>query len=235
MTILSKGGAAGFSEDTFSFLRRLAENNNRDWFNAHKLEYEACVRLPAFAFIEAIAPQLEKISPHFVAKASKMGGSLMRVYRDVRFSKNKTPYKTNIGIQFRHEQGKDVHAPGFYVHIEPSRVSIGVGKWHPDAPAMKLIRQHIDTFPQSWSDSQASEKFQKHFELGGESLKRAPKGYPQDHAMIDELKRKDFIAIAEIAPELALEDDFSDIVMGYFELGAPYVKELCRAVRVPFD
>jgi len=223
-----------FNEDTYSFLRRLAENNNRDWFNEHKLEYEACVRQPAFEFIEAIALQLEKLSPHFVAKASKMGGSLMRVYRDVRFSKNKTPYKTNMGIQFRHEQGKDVHAPGFYVHIEPSRVFIGVGKWHPDAPALKLMRQHIDTFPQSWMDSHNSAKFQKHFSLSGESLKRAPKGYPQDHPMINELKRKDFIAIAEIPPELVLEEDFADIVMGYFELGSPFVKELCRAVRVPF-
>ena len=169
-----------------------------------------------------------------MAKASKMGGSLMRVYRDVRFSKNKTPYKTNIGIQFRHEQGKDVHAPGFYVHIEPSRVFIGVGKWNPHADGLKMIRQHIDTFPQSWMDAQRETRFRKHFSLSGESLKRAPKGYPQDHPMIDELKRKDFIAIADIAPELVLEEDFADIVMGYFELGAPYVKELCRAVRVPY-
>ncbi len=223
-----------FNEDTFSFLRRLAENNNRDWFNEHKLEYEALVREPAFSFIEDIKPQLEKLSPHFMAKASKMGGSLMRVYRDVRFSKNKLPYKTNIGIQFRHEQGKDVHAPGFYMHIEPSRVFIGVGKWSPHADGLKMIRQHIDTFPQSWMDGQSETRFRKHFALSGESLKRAPKGYPQDHPMIDELKRKDFIAIADIAPELVLEEDFTDIVMGYFELGAPYVKELCRAVRVPF-
>ena len=223
-----------FTEDTISFLRRLAENNNRDWFHAHKHEYEALVREPALTFIEDIKPHLEKLSPHFMAKADKTGGSLMRVYRDVRFSKNKTPYKTNIGIQFRHEQGKDVHAPGFYVHIEPSRVFIGVGKRHPHADGLKMIRQHIDTFPQSWMDSQRDERFLKHFKLSGESLKRAPKGYPQDHPMIDELKRKDFIAIADMAPELVLEEDFADIAMGYFELGAPYVKELCRAVRVPF-
>jgi uncharacterized protein (TIGR02453 family) len=223
-----------FNEDTFSYLRRLAENNNRDWFNEHKNEYEAVVRQPAFELIESIAPKLTKISPHFVAKASKMGGSLMRVYRDVRFSKNKTPYKTNVGIQFRHALGKDVHAPGFYVHIEPSRVFIGVGKWNPHAEGLKLVRQHIDTFPQSWMGAQTDARFQKHFSLSGEALKRAPKGYPQDHPMIEELKRKDFIAIADIAPELVLEDDFDDIVIGYFALAAPYVKELCRAVRVPF-
>jgi len=225
---------AGFSEDSFSFLRHLAENNNREWFAEHKHEYESSVREPALAFIEALAPSLKKISPNFEAKASKMGGSLMRIYRDVRFSKIKTPYKTNIGIQFRHELGKDVHAPGFYVHIEPSEVFIGVGMWHPDAIALKSVRNHIDTFPQSWSETMKGAAFNKHFHWAGETLKRAPKGYPMDHPMIDDLKRKDFIALANIPPELILEEDFSKIVQGYFELASPVMKELCRAVRVPF-
>jgi len=225
---------AGFSEDTFSFLRNLVENNNREWFAEHKGEYEALVRQPAFAFIDAIAPELQKISPHFVAKASKVGGSLMRVYRDARFSKDKTPFKTNIGIQFRHEQGKDIHAPGFYVHIEASEVFVGVGLWHPDAAALKGIRQHIDTFPQSWIDAKSNQKFQKLFHFTGDSLKTAPKGFPKDHPMIEDIRRKDFIAISQIAPELCLEDDFSDIVKGYFELTKPLMAELCRAVRIPF-
>lgn len=223
-----------FTEDTFSFLRLLAENNHRDWFAEHKTSYEAQVREPAFALIEAIAPALKELSPHFVAKASKMGGSLMRVHRDVRFSKQKQPYKTHIGIQFRHEQGKDIHAPGFYVHIEPTQVFLGVGLWHPDAVALKGIRHHIDTFPDAWRGAQAGEKFNKHFAMTGETLKRAPKGFPMTHPMIEDLKRKDFIAIAQIAPELVLEEDFAEIVMGYFGLAAPWMKELCRAVRVPF-
>ena len=224
----------GFSEDTFSFLRRLAENNNREWFAEHKHEYEALVREPAFSFIETIAPELQKVSPHFLAKASKMGGSLMRVYRDVRFSKNKLPYKTNVGIQFRHERGKDVHAPGFYVHIEPSEVFVGIGLWHPDAVALNAIRNHIDTYPESWSGSISDEKFRKFFSFAGESLKRAPKGYPLDHPMIEDLKRKDFIVLSQLAPELCFEDDFAEIVMGYFKLATPLMQELCRAVRVPF-
>jgi len=224
----------GFSEDTLSFLRHLAENNNREWFAEHKHEYESYVREPAFALIDAVAPDLKKLSPHFEAKASKMGGSLMRVHRDMRFSKLKIPYKTNIGIQFRHEQGKDVHAPGFYVHIEASEVFIGVGMWHPDAVALKAVRNHIDTFAQSWSDTIKNNKFKQHFNLVGDTLKRAPKGYPMDHPLIVDLKRKDFIAVAQIPPELVLENDFSGIVMGYFELARPFMRELCRAVRVPF-
>ena len=223
-----------FTEDTLSFLRQLSENNTRDWFTEHKEDYEKQVREPAFSFIEAVAPQLAKISPHFVAKASKVGGSLMRVHRDARFSKNKQPYKTNIGIQFRHELGKDIHAPGFYVHIEPSEVFLGVGLWHPDAIALKGIREHIDTFPESWLQAKNSEKFNKHFSFVGDALKRAPKGYAVDHPMIEDLKRKDFIALSYIVPELCFEDDFADIVVDYFKLAEPLMKELCRAVRIPF-
>jgi len=226
--------ASTWDADTFHFLQSLAENNNRDWFNAHKDEYEACVRMPAFDFIGQVAPKLAEISPHFVAKASKMGGSLMRVYRDVRFSKNKQPYKTNIGIQFRHEQGKDVHAPGYYLHIEANQVFLGVGLWHPDAVALKGIRNHIDTFSASWLEATKQAKFSKHFALSGDALKRAPKGYPIDHPMIEDLKRKDFIAIAHIAPELCLEEDFADIVVDYYKLATPWMEQLCRAVRVPF-
>lgn len=223
-----------FTEDTFSFLRQLAENNTRDWFAEHKDDYEKLVREPAFSLIEAIAPGLEKISPHFEAKAKKVGGSLMRVHRDVRFAKNKQPYKTNIGIQFRHALGKDVHAPGFYVHIEPNEVFIGVGLWQPDAVALKAIRNHIDTFPKSWLDANSDKNFQKHFTYGGTSLKRAPKGYAIDHAMIEDLKRKDFIVLAQIAPELCLEEDFTEIILDYFKLTVPLMKELCRAIRIPF-
>lgn len=223
-----------FSEDTVAFLRELSENNSRDWFAEHKQDYEKQVREPAFSFIEAVAPQLLKITPYFVAKASKMGGSLMRVHRDVRFSKQKHPYKTNIGIQFRHEVGKNIHAPGFYVHIEPSEVFLGVGLWHPDAEALKAIRSHIDIFPESWLQAKSGENFNKHFSFAGDTLKRAPKGYPADHPMIEDLKRKDFIALAQIVPELCFEDDFAEIVVDYFKLAEPLMKELCRALRVPF-
>ena len=222
------------NRQTFDFLEDLAANNNRDWFKEHKERYEEEVRQPAFHFIEQVAPKLAEISPHFIAKASKMGGSLMRVHRDVRFSKNKQPYKTNIGIQFRHEQGKDVHTPGYYVHIEANRAFLGAGIWHPDTTALKSIRSHIDTFPQDWKNALLSEKFNKHFEFSGESLKRAPKGYAVDHPMIEDLKRKDFIALAHIAPELCWEEDFADIAVDYFKLATPLMQQLCRAIRVPF-
>jgi uncharacterized protein (TIGR02453 family) len=103
---------ASFSPELFSFLAELRANNNRDWFAANKDRYEEDLLEPALAFIAAFAPRLEKISPHFRAEARPSGGSLFRIYRDTRFSKDKSPYKTNVGIHFRHEQAKDAYAPG---------------------------------------------------------------------------------------------------------------------------
>ncbi|MDQ6956658.1 MAG: DUF2461 domain-containing protein [Mariprofundaceae bacterium] len=223
-----------FSEDTFTFLRRLGENNNRDWFNAHKDEYEQMVREPALAFIRAMQPELARFAPHFVAVDKKVGGSLMRVYRDVRFGKNKQPYKTNIGIQFRHEVGKDVHAPGFYLHIEAHEVFVGAGIWHPDSETLKKIRTYIDAHPTRWNDAMNDVGFNKAFQMGGDSLKRAPKGYPMDHAMIEELKRKDFIAIAPFMPELILQDDLVGLIGSYFETAEPLMQQLCRAIGVKY-
>jgi len=223
-----------FTDTTFDFLRLLSQNNNRDWFNTHKTDYETQVREPARAFIRAMQPELARFAPHFVADDRKMGGSLMRIYRDVRFSKNKLPYKTNIGIQFRHERGKDVHAPGFYLHIEAHETFVGAGIWHPSGETLKNIRTYIDAHPTRWQDALHDKPFTQVFHMGGDSLKRPPRGYGLDHPLIEELKRKDFIAIAPLLPELILEDDLAGFVGGYFELSVPLMEQLCRATGIPF-
>ncbi|MCA9520487.1 MAG: TIGR02453 family protein, partial [Myxococcales bacterium] len=115
-----------FGDETLDFLEELSLNNNRDWFTAHKPRYESFVRDPALAFVRAMAPRLERLAPSLIADDRKMGGSLMRIYRDTRFSKDKTPYKTNIGIHFRHKSAKDVHAPGLYVHVGLDGHFVGV-------------------------------------------------------------------------------------------------------------
>ncbi|MDQ6965653.1 MAG: DUF2461 domain-containing protein [Mariprofundaceae bacterium] len=224
-----------FSEATFDFLRSLAENNNREWFNEYKGDYEAHVREPARAFIRAMTPELERFAPQFVADDRKLGGSLMRIYRDVRFSKNKLPYRNNIGIQFRHRQGKDVHAPGFYVHIEAHEVFVGAGIWHPESDTLKKIRTYIDTHPTRWQDVLQQKEFAQWFHLTGDALKRPPKGYAVDHPMIEEIKRKDFIGIAPLVPELMFEPDLPTLIGGYFEMTVPLIRELCRAIDVPYQ
>ena len=115
---------ATFEPETLEFLAELQNNNNRPWFKLNKHRYEEQVLDPALDFIRSMYEPLQQIAPHFTAVARQSGGSLMRVYRDTRFSRDKTPYKTNIGIQFRHEQARDVHSPGYYLHIDPDEVFI---------------------------------------------------------------------------------------------------------------
>ncbi len=226
--------AVFFSGATFEFLSLLAENNKRDWFQEHKQQYEDVVRAPALNFIEAMQPRLVDIAPHFVADARRTGGSLMRVYRDTRFGKDKTPYKTNIGIQFRHALGKDVHAPGFYVHISTGSVFVGVGLWRPPGEALTRIRQAVDTDPAAWLAARDDAGFRRWFSLGGESLKRPPRGFSAEHPLLDDLRRKDFIAFAYLPPALVEQDGFDQLASDYFMAATPFMRFLCKALRIPF-
>ncbi len=232
---MSETEFAGFRPTLTGFLNELAANNDRDWFNAHKARYDQQVAGPAFAFIRAMAPRLARVSPHFLARTGKVGGSLMRVHRDTRFAKDKKPYKTNVGIQFRHERGKDVHAPGFYVHLALDGSFLGAGTWRPDADSLWKIRSAIDADPQGWTRARDHEPFRRHgFRLGGDSLKRAPRGFDADHPLLDDLKRKDFIAICDLEPEQHLAPDFADQVGRAFAAAAPLVGFLCAALEVQF-
>ena len=223
-----------FSPASFDFLAKLNANNNREWFNRHKQEYEDAVRGPALDFIDAMVEDIESLSPHFLAVPKKVGGSLMRVYRDVRFGKDKRPFKTNIGIQFRHFQGKDVHAPGFYVHLEPKNCFLGVGIWHPDAPALGSIRTAITENRAAWLKASRDKRFSKNYEFAGESLANAPRGYAKDHPLLEDLKRKDFIAIMEFNSKLATSARFQPEVVKSFRTTVPLMKFLCKALELPF-
>ena len=223
-----------FSEDTLAFLRSLARNNQRDWFEAKKSCYEETVRIPALQFITDMADELALISPHFLAQPRKVGGSLMRVHRDVRFAKDKRPYKTNVGIQFRHEQGKDVHAPGFYMHIEPGECFVGVGIWRPDPTALGKIRDVIAEHPARWRAATGARAFNKHFALRGEALSRPPRGYAKNHPLIDDLKRKDFIAIAPMADAHMLDGRVKARVVDRFKAADDYMQFLCAALALRY-
>ena len=146
---------ASFGPELFSFLTDLRANNDRDWFAANKHRYEQDLLEPALAFIEDFAPRLEKISPHFRADPRPSGGSLFRIYRDTRFSKDKSPYKTNLGIHFRHERAKDAHAPGYYLHIGPGEVFAGGGIWQPGTDGATRIREAIVADPDRGGSSHA--------------------------------------------------------------------------------
>ena len=225
---------AGFPAQTARFLSELAENNEREWFKENKHRYEIHVLGPALEFINAMDPRLEKISRHFVAVGKRTGGSLMRVYRDTRFSKNKTPYKKNVGIQFRHELGKDVHAPGFYVHIEPNNCFLGTGIWRPDSAALAAIRSCIAENSGRWKRARDAKRFVAHFRFRGDRLKRPPRGYAADHPYIEDLKRKDFIAVSEFPIKAIQSPEFIDAVAAHYATAQPLMKFLCAALDLRF-
>ena len=223
-----------FSKSTLGFLDELAANNDRAWFEANKPRYEALVREPALEFIAAMAPLLQKFAPHFRAEPKKMGGSLMRVFRDTRFARDKSPYKTNIGIQFRHELGKDVHAPGFYLHIASGECFFGAGCWHPEADALGRIRDLIAAKPERWFAVRDEKKFAAHWALAGDSLTRPPRGYAADHTAIEDLKRKDFIGLAELSFAEATGPGLVKLATERFAAAAPLMKFLCDAQGVQY-
>ncbi len=223
----------GFEPSLFRFLKKLTANNNREWFQENKPMYEQQLLAPCQAFIRAFGPHLKRVSPFFIADDRRMGGSLMRIYRDTRFGKDKTPYKTNVGIQFRHEMGKDVHCPGFYVHIAPGECFLGAGIWHPDAPALKKIRQAIDKEPTKWKRTRDQKKFRSHFDLVGDSLKTAPRDYPKDHPLIEDLRRKDFIGVKSISQADVLDGNFIQAAAEAFAASRTYMRFLCDALRIP--
>ena len=223
-----------FEMTIFQFLEELSKNNNRPWFQENKPRYEREVLEPSLAFIRAFAPRLKKISSYFTAEDRRVGGSLMRIYRDTRFGNDKTPYKTNVGIQFRHEMGRDVHAPGFYVHISPGECFLGVGTWRPDSATLRSIREAIVEEPARWRRATRSKRFLEHFELAGESLKRPPRDFPADHPLIEDLKRKDFIGACELNEEEVLDARFLDRVASSFTAARPLMRFLCEAINIPF-
>ena len=227
-------GTRYFTPKLFGFLRDLAENNDRDWFKAHQDDYERHVRQPALDFINDVAEPLAKISDHFVADSRKVGGSLFRIQRDIRFSKDKSPYKTNTGMQFRHLSGKDAHAPGFYVHLQPGECFMGAGLWRPESKVAYEIRHSIDDNQKKWERAVKSPEFTEVFSLRGDSLIRPPKGFDADHPLIDDLKRKDFIASTKLSQKQVTSDDFLDTFIDYCRRTAPFMSFVCGAVGVPF-
>ena len=224
----------GFGPALAGFLQDLRSNNERSWFTANRERYEETVREPARAFIRAMAPALAAISPHFRADDRKTGGSLMRIHRDTRFSRDRTPYKTNVGIQFRHALGRDVHAPGFYVHFEPGNAFLGAGVWRPDSSALFMIRARIDEEPDAWREVRDGEALRASFQLGGESLKTMPRGFPKDHALAADLRRKDFLALHEFPWQEALGPKFPDLVAARMRDAGGFMRFLCEALDVPF-
>jgi len=224
----------GFDKSLLTYLKQLTRNNNREWFQKNKSRYEEKLLEPCLEFIRAFEPRLKKLSSYFVANDSRDGGSLMRIYRDTRFAKDKTPYKINVGIQFRHEMGKDVHAPGYYVHIAPSECFLGVGMWSPPTDALGTIRKSIVDDPAKWQRTRDNKHFRDQFELMDDSLKSAPRGFDKNHPLINDLKLKSFCGMQHISAADFTSKSFIDDVAISFKASRPFMGFLCDSLKIPF-
>ncbi|MBI5495583.1 MAG: DUF2461 domain-containing protein [Deltaproteobacteria bacterium] len=219
---------AHFTRELFQFLAELSFNNDRAWFAANKERYEQHVRAPLLAFITDVQAPLARINRQLVADPRPVGGSMFRIHRDTRFSKDKAPYKTHAAAQFRHRAGADVHAPGLYLHLEPGRCFAGGGIWHPDADPLRAIRQYIHGHPRAWDRLLADSP-----PLEGDMLARVPAGYAKDHRHATDLRRKDFIVSVAVSDARVCAPGFMDEFLAACRTVNPLVRTLCTALGVP--
>jgi uncharacterized protein (TIGR02453 family) len=225
----------GFPKDFFAFFRELKAHNERVWFEANKARFRASVQAPMSDFIAAMAPKLAKISKHFVADPRPNGGSMFRIHRDVRFSKDKRPYKDHAACHFHHSQGRGVHVPGFYMHFSDDGTRFGGGLWMPPSDALAKVRAAIAQKPQAWKKLLGDAAFRRHFDgVEGEALTRPPRGFAADQACIEDIKRKSFFAIRVETAKFAASPRLVDEVAETFASTRPLLRFLCEAVDVPF-
>jgi uncharacterized protein (TIGR02453 family) len=226
----------GFPKDFFLFFKELKKHNERPWFEDNKQRFKDSVQAPMSEFIAAMGPELKKVSKHFVADPKPNGGSMFRIYRDVRFSRDKRPYKEHAACHFRHAGGKDVHAPGFYMHFGDDEVYFGGGMYMPEPPALGKIRDAIVRGPAKWKAVKADKTFSKTFGgLGGDhTLTKAPRGYAPDHPLIEDIKKKSFFAMRDGDLKLAQSPRLVPTVAATFRAASPLMKFLCAAQGVPY-
>jgi uncharacterized protein (TIGR02453 family) len=225
------GKSTHFQSEFFGFLGELANNNNRDWFQANKERYERAVQEPCLRFIRDAGVRLRSISPHLVADARPFGGSLSRIYRDTRFSPDKSPYKTHVAIHFWHAKGRGPGhtSPGLYVYLEAGGSFVGSGIWHPDAPTLKKVRDRIVSDVDGW---RAVRRIQVPIE--GESLKRVPPGYDPDHPFAIDLRRKDFVTMVRFDNREVTSQGFLDEFVAACRAMNPLNWFLAEAIGVPW-
>jgi uncharacterized protein (TIGR02453 family) len=225
-----------FTPALFKFLRELAAHNNREWFQANKPRYENDVRDPMLAFIAGFAPRLRKLSRNFLADPRPIGGSMFRIYRDVRFARDKSPYRTNAGAYFHHVAGaqRDLDTPGFYLHLSVGEVFVGSGLWHPEGPALAKIRDAIVAHPEKWKRAIAAREFRATCRLSGDKLQRPPKGYDPNHPLIEDLKRKDFVTVTDLSEKDACSPRFMDRFVDACAAAGPFMRFLTESLELPW-
>jgi uncharacterized protein (TIGR02453 family) len=214
----------------FDFLRELRENNDRGWFAANKERYERDLRQPALKFINDFGPRLERISPHLVADPRPVGGSMFRIHRDTRFSRDKSPYKVHVGIHFFHDSAKKAPSvPGFYLHVQPGESFAAAGIWHPDPEALAKLRQSIASDSMEWRALRKAK-----LPIEGGTLKRPPRGFACDHRYIEDLKRTDFVTSIRFSDDELCDPKFASEFAAACRKMAPMVRFTAHSLKLPW-
>lgn len=217
--------------ELLAFLRELEQNNDKDWFAANRKRYEQSWMSPALALCEALVEPLQAISSHLKVVPKKVGGSITRIHRDLRFAKDQAPYKTSLTMRFGHTGGQA--ALGYFLRVDTRHLVLGAGVWQPDSASLARIRAHIAANPDRWREVRDA-LVEAVGPLGGESLVRPPKGYAADHPLIDDLKRKSFVAFGEHPVEEALDTDLLPLLIPAWRASAPFAGFLCEALELPW-
>ena len=217
-----------FSPLLFEFLQELKVNNNKEWFEANRSRYLEFVREPMLAFIAALRPRLSDISPYLVADPKPNGGSMLRLHRDLRFSKSKDPYKPMAAAYFWHQSGKE-NTPGIYLHLDNAHRFLAMGMWRPSPVIRGQVTQTIAMRPEDWKRAISDRQFKAKLEFTGESLARLPKQYDATHPFAQDLQRKDFVVQAMFTPQQVCARDFLDRVEHLCQMAKPLMGFLAAA------
>jgi uncharacterized protein (TIGR02453 family) len=221
---------AGFRPEAIQFLADLAENNDRAWFQPRKADYERLLKEPLEALCVALG---ERFAARGVPLSADPARSPFRIYRDVRFSKDKSPYKTNISAAFRWIEGAEMtHQegdPGGYFHLAPGEAFVGGGMWHPPTAKLTAFRQRVLSDPASVRSVLDEPAFARTFgAISGDSLKRVPAGYPADHPEADMLKLKDMTFGHRLGDDDVTSPRLPDVLVESFEVAVPVMRFLAR-------
>lgn len=227
--------ATYFSDASFKFLRGLARHNDKTWFNDHKAQYEDHVRQPFLRLLTDLQPDLAAVSLHFRSEPKTVGGSLFRIYRDARFSNDKSPYKSWQGARLFHERYKQVPAPSFYLHLQPGECFVGAGLWHPEPDTQRRVRQFILDNPGSWKKAAHDAPFRRRFEFEeSEKLVRPPRGFPADFEFIEDLKHRNFVFWRSLDDATMTGPKLRQTVAADLKALGPFVDYLCAALDLEF-
>ena len=214
--------------ETLAFLSAVTANNNREWFALNKELYETA-KADVISFVEELIPVLAAVDPQFPLE-TQAKKCVMRIYRDVRFSKNKDPYKNNFGISFS-VKNTNGNGPEFYLHLQPGKSFFAAGYWMPEASLLKKIREEIDYNTSEFLEIIESKDFSSVFKLSQEdTLKNAPKGYDTDHPQIGLLKLKSYIATFPITDEELVRPGMVNRLKNAFTVIYPFVNFLRKAI-----